>query len=885
MTFKIWGTEDLTRTVANKSVNLPAITALANGGYVAMWLEAGEKFFYQVYDGNGVKTTAQPLQLQAGSTETPRFAQVTAIGTEGNFTVTWSEGGTSNVSLFSRMYDASGTAIANTTTTVANGTGKSGAQLTANSDTGGWGTAYIDNGKVKLSVYNAAGATGAPIEVFDAGGNTDLDVAWLGGIKYAVAYRTNNGIKAKIVGTAVPEISLDAAQAFDIIALNDPATGKPNGEFVVISDTTAPDLIVAQRYDAAGAKVGNQVVIGGAQINSAEDTASAIALKNGGYAIAYIQTDAAAGDQGDVYVKVVDVNGTAGPAMKINARANLDSFGTQRYPSISEMADGRLSITWLDPTGSAGNSSNISSTIVDARVAKITVAGTSKNDVYAPSEFTNDSLDAKGGIDTLTFKGTTTGGVAVNLGTESGSAGDAKNDVYKNFENIIGSRFSDTLIGDGKVNNIQGGDGNDVIDGGGNADVMSGGTGADTYYVDNSSDQIGESTAANIDTVYTYASYALSAYVENMTALGANAIVLTGNAWNNTLIGNAANNTLVGGDGVDALSGSGGDDVMDAGTGNDALDGGSGNDNLAGGSGLDNLQGGSGDDTLDGGSENDVLDGGDGADSIIGADGNDVLRGGGGNDTLNGGAGDDAIDGGAGADVMDGGAGNDSYVIDDAGDVVRDTGGGLDTVTVTVSYDLNRLVGIENITGVGTAAFTFTGTADNNIMNGSDGINILDGAAGNDTLRGNGGNDTLKGGAGIDWLDGGAGRDTIYGQDGNDVLSGGADKDYFVFDKRPNKRTNVDKILDYNVRDDSIYLENSIFKVGSGSLARPKQMASKYFYKGSKAHDRDDRIIYDQKKGVLYYDKDGTGSSAAVKIATFDMNKKPALVLKDFFVI
>jgi hypothetical protein len=61
-------------------------------------------------------------------------------------------------------------------------------------------------------------------------------------------------------------------------------------------------------------------------------------------------------------------------------------------------------------------------------------------------------------------------------------------------------------------------------------------------------------------------------------------------------------------------------------------------------------------------------------------------------------------------------------------------------------------------------------------------------------------------------------------------------------------------------------------------------MASKYFYKGSKAHDRDDRIIYDQKKGVLYYDKDGTGASAAVKIATFD-NKKPALVLKDFFVI
>jgi len=213
---------------------------------------------------------------------------------------------------------------------------------------------------------------------------------------------------------------------------------------------------------------------------------------------------------------------------------------------------------------------------------------------------------------------------------------------------------------------------------------------------------------------------------------------------------------------------------------------------------------------------------------------------------------------------MNGGAGNDVYYIDNLGDQVID-GGGVDTVYLAVSYDLSKLGTIENFTGVGAVSITLKGNAFSNTLIGNDGANILYGGAGNDTLSG------------------GAGNDKIYGQEGNDMLSGGLGRDIFVFDKRPNKRTNVDKITDYSVRDDSIYLENKYFKVGTGSISKPKQMASKYFYKGTKAHDGDDHIIYDQRKGVLYYDADGTGSSAQVKIATFD--KKPHLILKDFFVI
>jgi Ca2+-binding RTX toxin-like protein len=206
--------------------------------------------------------------------------------------------------------------------------------------------------------------------------------------------------------------------------------------------------------------------------------------------------------------------------------------------------------------------------------------------------------------------------------------------------------------------------------------------------------------------------------------------------------------------------------------------------------------------------------------------------------------------------------------------VVSDTGGGIDSVTVTVPYDLNRLVGIENITGIGTADFTFTGTADNNTMNGSDGINVFDGAAGNDTLWGNGGNDTLKGGAGNDFLDGGAGKDRLHGGLGVDFLRGGNNPDIFVFDTNWNTKGNADRIENYN-KQDSIFLEDKYFKVGpKGSLAKPKPMASKYFYAGTKAHDADDRIIYNKNKGALYYDPDGNGAKKAVLFATIENKLK-----------
>jgi len=155
-----------------------------------------------------------------------------------------------------------------------------------------------------------------------------------------------------------------------------------------------------------------------------------------------------------------------------------------------------------------------------------------------------------------------------------------------------------------------------------------------------------------------------------------------------------------------------------------------------------------------------------------------------------------------------------------------------------------------------------------------------------DKLNGKASSEKLYGHGGKDKIDGKGGSDKIWGGSGNDQLTGGTGKDAFVFDSKPNARTNKDMIVDFSVRDDSIWLDNAFFSsLGlNGSESRPAQLKSGYFVKGSKAKDKNDFIIYDKAKGKLFYDADGSSSKIkAVEIAT--LSKDLQMTYKDFFVI
>jgi len=239
-------------------------------------------------------------------------------------------------------------------------------------------------------------------------------------------------------------------------------------------------------------------------------------------------------------------------------------------------------------------------------------------------------------------------------------------------------------------------------------------------------------------------------------------------------VGGSGNDSIIGNHVDNHLRGNAGNDLIAAGLGNDILDGGIGNDEMLGGEGDDlYIVGEAGDIvteladegidtvrasldyTLGSNVENLELAGaakngtGNRLDnSVTGNGAGNILRGGAGKDTLSGMAGDDTLDGGTGADLMIGGTGNDFYIVDDAGDVVKELASeGTDTVSSSISYALTH--GVENLILTGQAK-NGTGNELNNILVGNASANELDGGAGNDRLIGGDGVDRMTGGAGND---------------------------------------------------------------------------------------------------------------------------------------
>ena len=404
----------------------------------------------------------------------------------------------------------------------------------------------------------------------------------------------------------------------------------------------------------------------------------------------------------------------------------------------------------------------------------------------------------------------------------------------------------------------------------------------------------------------------------------------------------------------DATSGGRATGIVDLGSGLDTARGGDADDVFFGAEGGDLLVGNGGYNTLIGGAGADTLDGSNGISlasyerskagvtvdlsdesrntgdaagdhfidirSVLGSVHNDTLVGAGGNDSLWGGAGADSLTGSAGDDRLDGGTGTDTAVFSGAKAsyaLVKNTDG---SITVTGHDGTDTLLQVEfarfddatldlatvtppspppsdggssgggssggssggggasggssggSPTPTGPVALTLIGTSRAERLTGGEGDDTLSGLARNDVLKGLAGNDRLDGGT------------------GTDVLTGGSGKDVFVFSTKFSTKTNRDKITDFNVKDDTLWLENSLFKankslyatIRKGSEAKPLKLASKFF-RLDKAKDSNDFFIYDRKKGVLSYDDDGSGSHKAVEIATLKKGLK--LSYHDFMVI
>lgn len=320
---------------------------------------------------------------------------------------------------------------------------------------------------------------------------------------------------------------------------------------------------------------------------------------------------------------------------------------------------------------------------------------------------------AGGGIDTVIISANSGYTLALQI----------ENAVVTAFDGeVVGNARNNILTSKGSGLLLRGLGGNDTLTALGH-DTLVGGIGDDTYVMSGNG-WVQELAGEGTDTVASSRDAWLweMENVENLTLTGS-ARTGYGNKLDNVIRGTDAANELGGAAGADTLIGGGGNDeyyVDDAG---EVLveQAGGGIDRVTAtvdfklGANLENLYIYSDDGVGLRGSGNAL-------DNSLEADG----------------LGNYTLDGGAGADTMQGHWGNETYVVDNASDVVRDEGG-WDTVVASVDFTLGAGVEVLVLRGAATRG---TGNRSDNELRGNAADNWLDGGAGSDRLIGGAGNDT-----------------------------------------------------------------------------------------------------------------------------------------------
>lgn len=193
-------------------------------------------------------------------------------------------------------------------------------------------------------------------------------------------------------------------------------------------------------------------------------------------------------------------------------------------------------------------------------------------------------------------------------------------------------------------------------------------------------------------------------------------------------------------------------------------------------------------------------------------------------------------------------------------------------------FKAGTYLGVNETQGTGYGQTSFFGLKFGHPVNASQALFKTNGLPSTSkTYAGTSKGDKLTGSAGNDRIEGNGGNDIIWGKSGNDILVGSSGKDAFTFDTKP-RASNIDVILNFSVKDDTIRLNDTVFtKLTSGRLSPDS------FVVGSKALDAQDRIIYNNKTGSLFYDPDGSGQARVMQFAKIDKGLK--LTAADFLVI
>ncbi|MBI2236024.1 MAG: tandem-95 repeat protein [Magnetospirillum sp.] len=812
----VHGEEFLVNTTTTGWQAWPSITALPDGGFMAVWdviVGGYHQVYGQRFNAFGAKAVEGEFQIAGNQNATDLNPVVCALA-NGDVVVLWQSANNGAGEVFGRRYDSAGVAQ---------------------------GDAF-------------------QVNTYDTDGQWQPKVAALAGGGFVVVWHSNGkdgdnyGVSAQLYDAS------GVAQGTEFV-VNTTTTGwqawpsvsaLPDGGFVAVWDAVAGGIhrIYGQRFSAVGAKVGDQFPIAGDANYDGDLHPVVTTLADGSLVVAWQDTDASGtgiytmrlavtgaviGSSGDdslhlgsgvlalnllagndtVSISQADLTG----ATTIDGGAGLDTV-TMADATITDLSK-LANFETLSLTGAAAQavtfgsdaqsggitevdaSGNGNGVTIDAsaRTAGVTVTGGAGNDVVHGGLGTADAVVFHGTESAHTISAmngtlTVSGGVDGSdtlIGVEEIRFGDGT--VWTGTAGVLateGAGSHHLVIGDG-IARVTGGVGDDIfdasantlgitLDGGSGSDGLYGGSGDDSFVISGSGSSIVRA-GGGTDTLDLQAyterqaigversgddllialtsgsgAFASITVEDQMTGLGIERLIIGSDHETLTLNTSAAVAGVQNGSGVDEL-----------------MVGTSAGEILNGGGGSDIFFGGGGSDTYIGGTTN--------ATGTFSAAGSVIYR-----------MSDTSISLTATSTSMTVGHGGDVDILQDIkeieGSAFDDTlsaAGANRRVDLVGGAGNDVLIGDNGVSDVVAGYWNATGGVMVNLS--SDSITVgttvvqagqaLDGMGGTDSLSGI---IRVEGSDFADYMVGGAGNDTLYGGKGTDTLIGGAGDDVFTLE-------------------------------------------------------------------------------------------------------
>ena len=584
MATRKWGTETLVNTTTTGNQDQSTVTALADGGFVVAWRDAGPTeslVRWQRFDSVGAKVGSENTTATfGGGNQTD--PTITSLA-NGNIWIAQSDFDSDQGrfhSVIGEVYTPEGVIVQyqdggyGAGAGVGYGSGSVASMGSQGSVIVFTSTEYDVNGvttdrDVVVRAFDSAGTqtisttlvnddntvflpfTPLPKVAANSSG-TNFAVAWQDGVIQIAtktydadgtpinSFQTNQGTSAE----RDPSLAWLGEDRIVTVWTNDSLVGDGSGSAVKFNvvDINGNEVIPESTVNTT--TLGNQ------------SNAAVCVLKDGRFIVAWVDSSQVGLDSSGTAIRAQAFD-TYGQKLGGETIVNTSTIGDQSDVAMTTLSDGRVLISWTD-LGSG--SADLRMQIVDFRDGIID--GTSGADKLYGHDAIGDVISAGNGVDIVY-------GLAGADVIYGGADGDQ---IYggRGDDTSYGGNDGDRIYGDLGDDEQYGESGSDLIYGGAGSDLMDGGSGigSDTAYY--SSEKVG--AIINLADQSLNAGSALGDTLLNFE------LIFGSNTGADTITGGNGNETILGNGGADILNGSGGADILRGGVGADTLNGGTGAD-------------------------------------------------------------------------------------------------------------------------------------------------------------------------------------------------------------------------------------------------------------------------------------------------------------------